>query len=141
MAIAGNFASASPVIGPSLINKDQNNIAPRAGFAWRPLPASSVVVRGSYGVYFDNSIYQNIATQMAQQAPLSTSLRVQNSAALPLTLANGFRGSPNITATTFAIDPNFRIGYAQNWQLSVQRDLPFALQMVATYFEIGRAHV
>ncbi|MFM2124256.1 MAG: hypothetical protein RL328_707, partial [Acidobacteriota bacterium] len=136
MATAGNFASATPVVGASLINKDRNNIAPRFGFAWRPFPASSVVVRGSYGVYFDNSIYQNIATQMAQQAPLSTSLRVQNSATLPLTLANGFRGTPNITATTFAIDPNFRVGYAQNWQLSVQRDLPFALQMVATYMGV-----
>ena len=95
-----------------------------------------MVVRGGYGIYYDNSIYHSIATQMAQQAPLSTSLRVQNSAANPLTLADGFRGSPNITDTTFAVDPRFRIGYAQNWQLSVQRDLPFALQMVATYLGI-----
>jgi hypothetical protein len=73
---------------------------------------------------------------MAQQAPLSTSLRVQNSVAHPLTLADGFRGSPNILDTTFAIDPRFRTGYAQNWQLSVQRDLPFALQLVATYLGI-----
>ena len=77
---------------------------------------------------------------MAQQAPLSTSLNVQNSAACPLTLANGFPSTAanarrlfRTTADTFAIDPNFRIGYAQAWQLSVQRDLPFALQMTATY--------
>jgi hypothetical protein len=106
------------------------------GFAWKPIPASSLVVRGGYGVYFDNSVYLPIATQMSQQAPLSTSLRVQNSAELPLTLANGFRGSPNITATTFAIDPRFRTGYAQNWQLSIQRDLRFGLQMVGTYLGI-----
>ena len=31
------------------------------------------------------------------------------------------------------MDPNFRIGYAQNWQLSVQRDLPGGLVMTATY--------
>ena len=131
--IGGNFASATPVIAGRFIKPDKNNIAPRFGFAWRPFAASSVVVRGGYGIYFDNSIYQNIAGQMAQQAPLSTSLRVQNTAANPLTLANGFRGTPTISATTYAVDPNFRVGYAQNWQLSVQRDLPFALQMVATY--------
>jgi hypothetical protein len=95
-----------------------------------------MVVRAGYGVYYDTSIYQSIATQMAQQNPLSKSLSVQNTAADPLTLANGFVGTPAITANTFAIDPNFHVGYAQNWQASVQRDLPFSLQMVATYLGI-----
>lgn len=134
--IGNNFGTATPVVAGRFIKPDKNNVAPRFGFAWRPFAASSVVVRGGYGLYFDNSIYQNIANQMAQQAPLSTSLSVLNTPANPLTLANGFRGSPNISATTFAVDPNFRVGYAQNWQLSVQRDLPFALQMVATYLGI-----
>lgn len=139
LAVANRFASASAIIernaGP-LIQADRNNLAPRVGFAWRPIATSTMVVRGGFGVYYDSPLYQAIATQMAQQAPLSTSLRVQNSAANPLTLANGFRGVPNQLDTTFGIDPAFRTGYAQNWQLSVQRDLPFALQMVATYLGI-----
>src|SRR5262249_39014793 len=59
-----------------------------------------------------------------------------NSAASPLTLANGFNGSPAITPNTFAVDPNFQVGYAQNWQLSFQRDLPGALVMSVTYLGI-----
>ena len=43
---------------------------------------------------------------------------------------------PGITPDTFAIDPNFRVGYAQNWQASVQRDLPGSLQLTATYLGI-----
>jgi hypothetical protein len=139
LSIGDHFASAAPVIAGSagpLIQPDRNNIAPRVGFAWRPFPASTMIVRGGYGTYYDNPLYLSIVTQMAQQAPLSTSLRVQSSAANPLTLANGFRGSPNVLDTTFAIDPRFRSGYAQNWQLSLQRDLPFALQLVATYLGI-----
>ena len=136
----GNFSTAIPQVARStggvLLQPDRNNIAPRFGFAWRPFPTSSMVVRGGYGIYFDGSIYQSIANQMAQQAPLSTSLRVLNTPANPLTLADGFRGSPNITATTFAVDPRFKTGYAQNWQLSIQRDLPFAMQLVATYLGI-----
>jgi hypothetical protein len=70
---------------------------------------------------------------MAQQPPRSTTLTVQNSQADPLTLANGFTaGSANIL-NTFAIDPNFRVGYAQNWQASIQRDLPGSLILIATY--------
>lgn len=140
MSVGPNFSTATPIVARDvaspLVRPDRNNLAPRIGFAWRPFPASSMVVRGGYGIYYDASVYQNIANQMAQQAPLSTSLRVQNSLLNPLTLADGFKGSPNITNTTFGIDPYYRVGYAQNWQLSVQRDLPAALQVVVTYLGI-----
>ena len=140
LALTPGFTSATQVIagnpGNSLIHPDLHEFQPRAAFSWRPFAASSMVVRGGYGVYYNTSVYQNIATQMAQQAPLSKSLSVQNSSADPLTLANGFNASPVTTANTFAIDPYFRVGYAQNWQLAVQRDLPGALVMIATYLGV-----
>ena len=43
---------------------------------------------------------------------------------------------PSITLDTFAVDPNFRAGYAQNWDLSLQRELPGSLQLTATYLGI-----
>ena len=70
---------------------------------------------------------------MAQQAPFSKSLSVQNGPNCPLTLANGFNTCSSTTADAFAVDPNFRVGYVQTWQLSVQRDLPWSLQMSVTY--------
>lgn len=136
--VSPNFATATPVVGGQLIHPDKHNFSPRVSLAWRPLPASSMVIRAGYGVYFDTSVYQSIASMMAQQAPLSTSLRIANSAALPLTLAQGFPAAAlgGTNATTFGVDPNFRLGYAQNWQVAVQRDLPFALQIVTTYLGI-----
>ena len=135
--VTPGFASATPTVGERLVNSDKRNIAPRVSIAWRPLAASSMVVRAGYGVYYDTSVYQPIASMMAQQAPLSNSLRVSNSPAAPLTLALGFpAAAAGSTATTFGVDPNFRLGYAQNWQLAVQRDLPFALQIVTTYLGI-----
>jgi hypothetical protein len=94
------------------------------------------VVRAGYGIYHDTSVYLNSAQQLAQQAPLSTSLNVANSAACPLTLANGFTPCSSVSSDTYAVDPNFRIGYAQTWQLAVQRDLPGALQMTVTYLGV-----
>lgn len=120
----------------SLLRPDKGGFEPRIGFAWHPILGSSMVVRGGYGIYRDTSVYAAIASRMAQQSPLSTSLSVSNSPLNPLTLANGFNASPNITTDTFAVDPNFRVGYAQNWQLSVQRDLPAGLVMKATYLGI-----
>ncbi len=147
--IAPGFAAVAPVVAgdpagaltgrrypSSLVEPDKRGFEPRIGIAWHPVSGSSLVVRAGYGVYYDTSVYQTIALQMAQQPPLSKTLSVQNSAAGPLTLANGFTAPPSSAANTFAIDPNFRPGYAQNWQLSVQRDLPGSLQMTATYLGI-----
>jgi len=74
--------------------------------------------------------------QMAQQAPLSKDLSVQNTLSNSLTLANGFNASEVLTPDTFAVDPNFRVGYAQDWQLSIQADLPASLQTTVTYLGI-----
>lgn len=144
--IAPGFSAVTPVVAVtpegaltgarypgSLLRPDRNNLAPRIAFAWRPFAASSLVVRGGYGVYYDTSIYQTIAARMAQQSPLSTSLRVQNSGENPLTLADGFTAPAGITPNTFAVDPNLRVGASQNWNLSVQRDLPYSLVMIASY--------
>ena len=57
----------------------------------------------------------------------------QTTAALPLTLANGFLQLASSPLNTFAVDPDFRVGSAQNWQASVQRDLPLSLTVIATY--------
>jgi hypothetical protein len=151
--VVPGFAAEAPVLASSpigaltsqrypdsLIHPDKRGFEPRIAIAWRPFPASSLVIRAGYGVYYDTSVYQTIVTQMAQQFPLSKSLSVQNSAANPLTLADGFNASPTGTLDTFGIDPNFRPGYAQNWQVSIQRDLPGSLQMTATYLGIKGTH-
>src|SRR5207253_3193257 len=61
---------------------------------------------------------------------------VQNTPENPLTLANGFNASSRTTPNTYAVDPDFRVGYSQNWQFSIQRDLPGALVATATYLGI-----
>ena len=120
----------------SLIRPDKLGFEPRVGISWRPIPASTIVVRAGYGIYDDTSVYLTSVLQLAQQSPLSTSLSVQNSPDCRLTLANGFVPCSSITANTFAVDPNFRVGYAQTWQASIQRDLPGALQMTASYLGV-----
>ena len=144
--VAPGFGAAAPVLASSpvgaitgqkypdsLVRPDKLGWQPRIGISWRPLPVSSLIIRGGYGVYYNTSVYNTIAMQMAQQPPLSRTLSVQNGPGHPLTLADGFRASPATTANTFAVDPDFQVGYIQNWQVSVQRDLPAALMMTATY--------
>ena len=116
--VAPGFVAEAPVLGSnptgpltgqrypsSLIQPDKHALQPRVALSWRPFFGSSTLVRAGYGLYYNTSIYQPIAMQMAQQSPLSKSLSVQNSPANPLTLANGFNASPSTTTNTFAIDP------------------------------------
>ncbi len=144
--VGKGFAAIAPVLAgapngtltgtsypDSLMRADRAGLEPRIGVSWRPIPGSSTLVSAGYGVTYDTSVYQGIALNMAQQAPLAKSLTVQNSAACPLTLANGFNNCSTTTAQTFGVDPNFRVGYVQTWNLKVQRDLPGSLQMVAIY--------
>jgi hypothetical protein len=143
--IAPGFTSVTPVIAGngdnSLIRPNHGGIQPRIGLAWRPRARSSTVVRAGYGIYQDASVYRSIADQMAQQSPLSKSLSVQNTPSNPLTLADGFKGSSSVTATTFAVDPYFRPGTAQNWSLSIQQNLPALTVMTVTYLGIKGTHV
>ena len=151
--VAPGFSAEAPVLSSdpigsitgahyprSLIRGDKLGFEPRIGISWRPIPASTIVVRAGYGVYHDTSVYETSALALAQQAPLSKSLSVQNSASCPLTLAKGFSPCPSITSNTFAIDPNLRIGYAQTWELAVQRDMPGAIQLSATYLGAKGTH-
>ncbi len=152
--VAPGFTAVSPVVAANpvgaltgqrypdaLVRPDTRGVQPRLGVAWHPIAGSSLVIRGGYGVYRNTNVYQSIAMLMAQQPPLSKTLSLDNSAGHPLTLARGFVAVPGGTANTFAVDPNFRVGDAQNWQVSVQRDLPWSVTMLATYLGTRGSHL
>lgn len=122
------------------LRSDKDGIQPRLAASWRPVLGSSLVIRASYGIYRNLGIYQPLALLLAQQPPLSRSLSVQNSPQTPLTLANPFP-SALPSAKTFAVDPDFRVGYAHTWQASVQRDLPASLTVIAAYLGAKGSHL
>ncbi|MDZ4800162.1 MAG: TonB-dependent receptor [Bryobacteraceae bacterium] len=130
LSLAPGFASVTQVVAGqgTLIKPDRNNFSPRFGFALRPIKGDSLVIRGGYGVYYNTSVYNQIASNLAQQPPFAQVLSVSGNISNPLNLQTGFLIPGGSTGLgTYAIDPNYRVGYAQSWQLSVQHDLPFSL--------------
>ncbi len=68
--VSPGFAAAAPVLASnpvgaitgesypnSLLRPDYRGIEPRIGIAWRPRPASPLVIRSGYGVYDNTSVY------------------------------------------------------------------------------------
>jgi carboxypeptidase family protein len=132
--LAGQSGPYSGGLPTSLVRPDHNNFSPRFGFAFRPGTKRNIVIRGGFGMYYNSSVYNQIANRMAQQPPLANTLNVATSPAAPLTLADGFIIPVNNSITnTYAIDPNYRTGYAQIWNLAVQSDLGHNLVGTITY--------
>jgi hypothetical protein len=119
--------------GSSLIHPDKRAIAPRIAIALRPWANHSTVIRGGYGVYYNTSVYSGIANQMAQQSPLARTFTLANDLASPLTMGNAFLNNPGAVINTFAIDPNFELGYARVWQFSIQQSLVSGLVVTGSY--------
>ena len=151
--IAQGFSKVAPVLatnrtGPvsgieyptSLVRPDKGSFGPRIGISWRPIPASTLVVRAGYGIYYDTSVYLTATEAMATQAPFANSVSQANSSTCQLTLANGFSPCTTAASDTFGIDPNLRVGNAQIWNLSLQRDLPWALVGSVAYYGTKGTH-
>lgn len=138
--VARDFTAAAPVVGATL-KPDRRGVQPRLGMALRPVPGSSLVIRAGWGIYRNTAVYQSIALMLAQQPPLSKALSIESTPAQPLTLANGFNAPAKALSNTFAVDPDFRVSYAHNWQVSAQRDLPASLTVIATYLGTKGTHL
>ena len=128
-ATAGDYGLPS-----SLIRADTHEFQPRIGFAFKPWTKKTTVIRGGYGIYYNTSVFQSLASQMGQQAPLSTSYINPSPAGMFFCTPGGV--GCNLTGNnvaTFAVDPNFRIGYVQSWQMAVQQNLTSSLVATVTY--------
>ncbi|MGH9900806.1 MAG: hypothetical protein ACRD68_03100, partial [Pyrinomonadaceae bacterium] len=135
---------------------DNNNIEPRVGFAYSPGfengfwgslfggPGNSSI-RGGYGIYHGR-LFQSVFSQggagirfnpptalFYNQTGLTTSLFTPTNLADP---TNGFvfvPGPQAIRHTITVADPGLEMPYTQQWNLSLERQLPFRSSVRVSY--------
>jgi trimeric autotransporter adhesin len=106
----------------SLIRPQYANLAPRVGIAWRPLKNAGPVVRSGYGIFYNGSIYDDLFNELLNQPPWAQSRTLITPTPRLLTLENGFPPSPPDAVTNiYGADPNYKVGYAQIWNLSIEQ--------------------
>ena len=128
---SGPYSGAFPT---SLVRPTKDAFSPRVGLAYRPWPKKSLLIRTGYSIFFSGSPYGSIASSMASQPPFAKTATLTTSAADPLTLENGFATTPSQTITnTYAVNPNYRLSYAQTWNFTIQDTLPHALLLETEY--------
>ena len=143
-------------VGPnaSLIHPDKAMVSPRFGVAYQPkfLPSvtKSMVVRAGYGINFNTGQFATFAQQLSYQPPFA--INQNNTIAVPnassftgcaaempgrasnLTLANGFGCSVGqLYQNSYAVDPNYRLGYVQIYNVDIQRTLPLQVVLNVGY--------
>ncbi len=138
-----DFTAAVPVqpgqTGPffgtfpsGLINLDANNVAPRAGVAWRVKPGT--ILRGGYGISYNSGAYSTIARQLVGQPPFATTNTAIGTPLSPLLFTNPFTGTDE-TTNTFGVDPTYGLGLVQTWNADLSRDFRQAWNVSVGYTE------
>lgn len=133
-----DVSTGNPVAidGGSGVATDMNNFAPRIGLAFRA--TDSTVIRTAYGVYY-SLIPIALGGTLASNPPFFVNTAVvnnQNRFESARTLANGpLRTSdpnaPNQSRRGIADD--FTVPYIQQWNFSIQQQLPGRQQMTVSY--------
>jgi hypothetical protein len=135
----GQSAPYSGALPRSLIRGDYDNVSPRIGIAWQPpgkwfTGQNQTTVRAGYGIFYNGSIYGQLDSAMAGQPPFAQAQSRQTSSATPLTFNNAFPpAAASQVSNTVAVNPNYRVGYAQIWNFSIERQLPANTSLELTY--------
>ncbi len=138
---SGQNGPYSGQLPSSIVRPSPRDFSPRFGIAWRPFPKRNTLIRSGYSIFYSGSSYAQIANQMAAQPPFATSASLTTSLTAPLTLQDGFATSPATLTNTYAIDPNFRIAYAQTWNITIQHSLPHGLVVDTEYIGTKGTHL
>jgi hypothetical protein len=113
---------------------DRNNFAPRFGFAYSM--NEKTVIRGGYGMFYTNSqAFLNNFVINRRQPPFAETQQITSSTATPqIDIANPFiNASAALVVGTQNINPQFKEGYTQHWNLTIQRQLPKSVSLEAGY--------
>lgn len=121
------YAGTNSPFGRRVQKDDGNDFGPRIGFAWDPHKDGKTVLRGGYGVYYDQALVGIVEQNSFTTPPFNNSVSLTGTFASPIPFANpgtpvtaatrGALGTVNATTAPF-VTPTI-----QQWSFTVQREL------------------
>ncbi len=116
---------------------NNKNFQPRVGFAWDPWGDGKTSVRGGYAILTQQPV-TNIVSGLTGNPPFATPLAA-SSPTSAITLENPPANPRTVSPST--VDPNYHDAYAQDWNLSVERELTSTMAIEVAYVGIKGTHL
>jgi hypothetical protein len=125
----------------------KKDFAPRVGFAYDLFGKGRTVLRGGYGIFWNNPLTGTSSAKpinppflLAQSLTTNFEPLYRLSAGLPPPPALDINRPPS-GATRSIFDPNFQDGYAQQWNLNIQQQLKGDYVLEASYVGSKGTHL
>lgn len=140
----GRFTNFDPVTGtlissPQPYHTNNKNFQPRIGFAWDPFKDGKTSVRAAYAIMSQDPT-TNIVTGLSSNPPFALPLSV-SSATSSITLENPSASITGVSLGPSAINPSFDDMYAQDWNLTIQRQITSSLGLEVAYVGMKATHL
>jgi len=133
------YVKASDVGAPnSLVFNDNHPVAPRFGFSYRLPGTASTVLRGGYGIYYQADLLA-VTNSLAVNAPFVGAyfLSFDQSTINNFNWFNPLGTSPASGLGFQSIDPHWKEGQVQQWNLSLERSMWNTLFSAAYVGNVG----
>jgi hypothetical protein len=132
--------------GDKVVDTDNNNFAPRLGFAFRPFSNNTTVIRGGAGFYYNQVPFFIGGRQLGFTNPpflLAESYTADPGPLPTLTLAKPFGGAGTIASNPVitAVDHDLKNSLSQQWNLSVEREVLSNLGVRVSYVGNKTSHL
>ena len=115
--------------------KQNNNYEPRLGFIYDLFGKGKTTVRGGFGYLVDQPII-SVVTGLAANPPLSNPLTITGAP-----IGSAFASAAASSLAPSSVNPNFKNGYIESYNLNVQEDLGHGAALQAGYIGSQGRHL